>query len=203
ALLEEKRQLVNRVGLIEYLPSATGIEQIGGLEIMKKWLLERRKLFEMRDAVGAEIVPKGVLVMGISGCGKSLCIKAIASCFVLRRAARSLRHVRYLLWPPGAGGEPLRAGLPPPRVDLSRRGVVRRDRGRDQYAGQGGRAGPHLRVLPHLDAGEDPRPLRRRHGQPHRPAARRDDPQGTLRRGVLRRPAARRGAPRHRARASE
>src|SRR5262249_56021593 len=79
-LLEEKRQVVNRAGLIEYIPAVTGIEAIGGLEIMKKWLLERRKLFEMRDALSADIVPKGVLVMGISGCGKSLSIKAIASC---------------------------------------------------------------------------------------------------------------------------
>ena len=82
-LLEEKRQVVNRAGLIEYIPAVTGIEAIGGLEIMKKWLLERRKLFEMRDALSADIVPKGVLVMGISGCGKSLSIKAIASCFEL------------------------------------------------------------------------------------------------------------------------
>ena len=82
-LLEEKRQVVNRTGLIEYMPTVSGIEAIGGLEIMKKWLLERRKLFEMRDALSADIVPKGVLVMGISGCGKSLSIKAIASCFEL------------------------------------------------------------------------------------------------------------------------
>src|SRR5207302_1091526 len=45
--------------------------------------MERRKLFQMRDRISAEIVPKGVLVMGISGCGKSLSIKAIASCFEL------------------------------------------------------------------------------------------------------------------------
>ena len=66
----------------------------------------------------------------------------------------------------------------------------------DQHAGEGGRARPHLRLLPHLDAGEDARPVRRRDRQPHRPAARRDDPQGPLRRGVLRRPAARRRAAR-------
>jgi SpoVK/Ycf46/Vps4 family AAA+-type ATPase len=83
ALLEEKRALVNRTGMIEFIPAVTGIEHIGGLEIMKKWLLDRRKLFEMRDDLSAEIVPKGVLVMGISGCGKSLAIKAIASCFDL------------------------------------------------------------------------------------------------------------------------
>jgi SpoVK/Ycf46/Vps4 family AAA+-type ATPase len=61
----------------------SGIEAIGGLGIMKDWLLERRKLFQMRDALSADIVPKGVLVMGISGCGKSLAVKAIASCFEL------------------------------------------------------------------------------------------------------------------------
>src|SRR5262249_31216023 len=44
---------------------------------------ERRKLFQLRDRISAEIVPKGVLVMGISGCGKSLSIKAVASCFEL------------------------------------------------------------------------------------------------------------------------
>jgi len=83
ALLEEKRALVNRTGMIEFIPSVSGIDDIGGLGIMKEWLLERRKLFQMRDALSADIVPKGVLVMGISGCGKSLAVKAIASCFEL------------------------------------------------------------------------------------------------------------------------
>jgi AAA+ superfamily predicted ATPase len=83
ALLEEKRLLVNRTGLIEYIADPVGIEQIGGLEILKRWLTERRKLFELRDRISAEIVPKGVLVMGISGCGKSLAVKAVASCFGL------------------------------------------------------------------------------------------------------------------------
>ena len=82
-LLEEKRLLVNRTGMIEYIPTETGLEQVGGLELMKKWLLERRKLFQMRDSISAEIVPKGVLVMGISGCGKSLSVKAVATCFGL------------------------------------------------------------------------------------------------------------------------
>jgi len=82
-LLEEKRLLVNRSGTIEYVADGTNIEQIGGLEILKKWLLERRKLFQLRDSISADIVPKGVLIMGISGCGKSLSVKAIASAFEL------------------------------------------------------------------------------------------------------------------------
>jgi len=82
-LLEEKRLLVKRTGTIEYVPTETGLDHIGGLATMKQWLIDRRKLFLMRDKISAEIVPKGVLVMGISGCGKSLSIKAIASCFEL------------------------------------------------------------------------------------------------------------------------
>jgi len=82
-LLEEKKLLVNRTGLIEYVSDGTNIAHVGGLEVLKKWLLERRKLFLLRDDISADIVPKGVLVMGISGCGKSLCVKAIAACFEL------------------------------------------------------------------------------------------------------------------------
>jgi SpoVK/Ycf46/Vps4 family AAA+-type ATPase len=83
ALLEEKRLLINRSGVLEFISSDTSISEIGGLEGLKTWLAERRKLFQMRDAISAEIVPKGILLMGIPGCGKSLCVKAIASCFQL------------------------------------------------------------------------------------------------------------------------
>jgi SpoVK/Ycf46/Vps4 family AAA+-type ATPase len=83
ALLEEKRLLVNRLGYIEHVADPASLGQIGGLETLKKWLLERRKLFQLRDTLSAEIVPKGVLLMGIPGCGKSLAIKAIASYFEL------------------------------------------------------------------------------------------------------------------------
>jgi SpoVK/Ycf46/Vps4 family AAA+-type ATPase len=83
AMLEEKRLLVNRGGVIEYISDARDLGEVGGLETLKKWLLERRKLFQMRDNLSSEIVPKGVLFMGIPGCGKSLCVKAIASAFEL------------------------------------------------------------------------------------------------------------------------
>ena len=82
-LLEEKRALVSRGGVIEYITGGTTIGEVGGLDNLKKWLLERRKLFQMRDTLSAEIVPKGLLMMGIPGCGKSLCVKAIASHFDL------------------------------------------------------------------------------------------------------------------------
>jgi SpoVK/Ycf46/Vps4 family AAA+-type ATPase len=83
ALLEEKKLLVNRSGVIEFIADGTDLGYVGGLEGLKTWLVERSRLFEMRDNLDAEIVPKGLLMMGIPGCGKSLCVKAIASQFQL------------------------------------------------------------------------------------------------------------------------
>ncbi len=83
ALLEEKRLLVNRSGTVEFIAEGGDMGNIGGLEGLKKWLTERRKLFRMRDALSADIAPKGLLMMGIPGCGKSLSVKAIASYFEL------------------------------------------------------------------------------------------------------------------------
>ena len=83
ALLEEKKMLVGRSGFIEFVAESTDLGEIGGLDIMKTWLRERRKLFQLRDRLSSEIVPKGVLIMGIPGCGKSLSVKATASYFQL------------------------------------------------------------------------------------------------------------------------
>ena len=69
ALLEEKRLLINRSGVIEFISTGTELGEVGGLDGLKTWLLERRKLFEMRDSLSEEIVPKGILIMGIPGCG--------------------------------------------------------------------------------------------------------------------------------------
>ncbi len=83
ALLEEKRLLVNRTGFVEFVASGADVAQIGGLDILKEWLQERKKLFQLRDSLTTDIAPKGVLIMGIPGCGKSLSVKAIASHFEL------------------------------------------------------------------------------------------------------------------------
>src|SRR5580704_4572562 len=69
ALLEEKRLLVNRTGFVELVASGADVAQIGGLDILKEWLKERKKLFQLRDSVTTDIAPKGVLIMGIPGCG--------------------------------------------------------------------------------------------------------------------------------------
>jgi hypothetical protein len=83
ALLEEKRLLIARSGVVDFVATNTDIGQVGGLENLKSWLLERKRLFELRDTLSEDIVPKGVLMMGIPGCGKSLSVKAVAAHFGL------------------------------------------------------------------------------------------------------------------------
>jgi SpoVK/Ycf46/Vps4 family AAA+-type ATPase len=83
ALFEEKKLLINRSGAIEFISDSTTIGEVGGLEALKQWLMDRRKLFNQRESLSADIVPKGILMMGIPGCGKSLSVRAIASCFQL------------------------------------------------------------------------------------------------------------------------
>jgi SpoVK/Ycf46/Vps4 family AAA+-type ATPase len=83
ALFEEKKLLINRSGAIEFIGDSADIGDVGGLEGLKNWLMERRKLFNQRESLSSDIVPKGLLLMGIPGCGKSLSVRAIASVFQL------------------------------------------------------------------------------------------------------------------------
>lgn len=78
-LFAEKQAIVKKSGYLEFVPSDTRLEDVGGLDVLKAWLERRRRLFS-RDAVAAGMPPpKGILVMGMSGCGKSLCAKVTSS----------------------------------------------------------------------------------------------------------------------------
>ncbi len=78
-ILAEKEQASKKEGVLEYVPPRLTIEDIGGLEVLKEWLTKRRTLFT-KEAVDAGLpVPKGILMMGMSGCGKSLSVKAISA----------------------------------------------------------------------------------------------------------------------------
>lgn len=77
-LLEEKRQIVKKSGLLELTPPGMGYDDLGGFKNLKKWLEMRREIFTKRAREYGLSLPKGVLLMGISGCGKTLCVKAIA-----------------------------------------------------------------------------------------------------------------------------
>lgn len=78
-VLAEKEQMSKKEGVLEFVPPRFSIEDIGGYDTLKTWLLKRKNLFS-REALDAGIpIPRGVLLMGVSGCGKSLAVKTIST----------------------------------------------------------------------------------------------------------------------------
>src|SRR6185369_11860446 len=62
-----------------FVPPRFSLEDVGGYAVLKTWLKKRRTLFS-KEALDAGIpIPRGILLMGISGCGKSLCVKTIST----------------------------------------------------------------------------------------------------------------------------
>lgn len=78
AILEEKKQIIRKSGLLEYYAPDSGIKDVGGLELLKEWLDQRTKTFTDEARVFGIPAPKGMLLLGVQGCGKSLVAKAVA-----------------------------------------------------------------------------------------------------------------------------
>jgi hypothetical protein len=78
-LFEEKRQIVRKSGLLELFTQHMEMGFLGGFANLKRWLEMRKDIFTKKARQYGLSFPKGVLMMGISGCGKSLGIKAIAA----------------------------------------------------------------------------------------------------------------------------
>lgn len=84
-IVREKQQLIKKNGLLELVQNSGSIDDIGGLNQLKQWLQVKAKIFADLDHAlrfGVD-VPKGVLILGMPGCGKSLIAKATASLFTL------------------------------------------------------------------------------------------------------------------------
>lgn len=82
-LQEEKRLLIQKSGTLEFIPRVPPLKDVGGLDNLKDWLVKRRELMFLEGKDAQELTPKGMLLMGVSGCGKSLCIKAVSSAWQL------------------------------------------------------------------------------------------------------------------------
>ncbi|MBW2731300.1 MAG: AAA family ATPase [Deltaproteobacteria bacterium] len=78
-LHDEKRRIVRKEGILDFIVNRVQLDQIGGLATVKKWLTQRRRYFSVDAKEMGIDPPKGVLVTGISGCGKSMVVQAIAS----------------------------------------------------------------------------------------------------------------------------
>ena len=77
-ILSEKEQTIRKSGLLEYYHADTNLAQIGGMDVLKDWLSKRSVAFDSEAAKFGLPAPKGVLLIGVQGCGKSLTAKAIA-----------------------------------------------------------------------------------------------------------------------------
>lgn len=85
ALLQEKEQIIGKSGVLEMVKVRENLTDIGGLENLKKWLERKAAILQrLPEAEEAGLqAPKGVLVAGMPGCGKSLTAKAVANLFGL------------------------------------------------------------------------------------------------------------------------
>ena len=78
-VLEEKRQVIRKSGLLEYYPTEEQLANVGGLDLLKTWLVRRGAAFSEAARRFGLPEPKGLLLLGVQGCGKSLTAKAIAA----------------------------------------------------------------------------------------------------------------------------
>lgn len=79
-VMEQKKQMIQKAGILEMVPMKESMEDIGGLKNLKGWIENKAKVLKdskRAEAFGVEL-PKGVLIAGVPGCGKSLSAKASA-----------------------------------------------------------------------------------------------------------------------------
>lgn len=77
-VLSEKKQLIRRNGILEFIEEDETINSVGGLEELKRWLKQRSNAFTERAREYGLPQPKGMLILGVPGCGKSLIAKTTA-----------------------------------------------------------------------------------------------------------------------------
>ncbi len=82
-ILSEKEQIIRKSGILEFYKTSEEFNDIGGLENLKVWLKKRTLAFSKEARDFGLPQPKGILLIGIPGCGKSLTAKAISSLWKL------------------------------------------------------------------------------------------------------------------------
>lgn len=79
-ILEEKKQIIRKSGILEYISTEDlDLDDIGGLENLKRWLIKRKSSYTAEAREFGINWPKGVLLTGVPGCGKSSCAKSVAA----------------------------------------------------------------------------------------------------------------------------
>ncbi len=79
AILEEKEQIIRKSGILEFWGAVESFGAVGGLANLKAWLRQRNQGYSQKARDFGLSYPRGVLLVGVPGCGKSLCAKAVAA----------------------------------------------------------------------------------------------------------------------------
>lgn len=83
AVVQEKMQIIRKSGLLEFYDTAASQAALGGMELLKDWVRKRTRAFSLEARSYGLPPPRGILLMGVQGCGKSLAAKTIASVWKL------------------------------------------------------------------------------------------------------------------------
>lgn len=75
----EKEQIIRKSGILDYFPKNESLKDVGGMDNLKEWLRKRQKAYDKKAREWGLQEPKGLLLLGVPGCGKSLTAKSIAS----------------------------------------------------------------------------------------------------------------------------
>jgi len=82
-VLSEKQQIIRKSGILEFYPAEEEFSDVGGMDLLKTWLRKRGNAFTERAREFGLPFPKGALLLGVQGCGKSLCAKAVSGLWKL------------------------------------------------------------------------------------------------------------------------
>ncbi len=82
-VMKAKFELLNQGGILSFTHDTTRFAEVGGLDRLKRWLELRRDVFTAESPVAGLDPPKGVMLLGVQGCGKSLAAKAIAGAWTV------------------------------------------------------------------------------------------------------------------------
>ena len=77
-MLEAKKELLRHSGMLEFIDASDNMASVGGLDNLKRWLAQRRGAWEESAREFGLEPPRGMIVLGVQGCGKSLCARAVA-----------------------------------------------------------------------------------------------------------------------------
>ena len=77
-VLEAKKELLRHSGMLEFIDTFENMASVGGLDNLKRWLAQRRGAWEDAAREFGLEPPRGVIILGVQGCGKSMCARAIA-----------------------------------------------------------------------------------------------------------------------------